>query len=126
MARKNGRPDTAPAEERETSKPVQVFSYLVSKDTYIQASIWVAEEKKNRAAFSRIAGESSDDAETKARGGDLVYQSREELERSLGKALADVAFATGDDETAKRLNANFGRINALVFGPQDYAIVATR
>ena len=61
----------------------------------------LAEEKKNRAAFSRIAGESSDDAETKARGGDLVYQSREELERSLGKALADVAFATGDDETAK-------------------------
>jgi hypothetical protein len=32
----------------------------------------------------------------------------------------------GDDETAKRVNANFERINALLFGAQDYAIVATR
>ena len=32
----------------------------------------------------------------------------------------------GDDELSKRLNANFERINALLFGPQDYAIVATR
>jgi SAM-dependent methyltransferase len=32
----------------------------------------------------------------------------------------------GDDEVTKRLNANFERINALVFGPQDYAIIATR
>ncbi len=32
----------------------------------------------------------------------------------------------GDDELSKRLNANFDRINALLFGPQDYAIVATR
>ena len=32
----------------------------------------------------------------------------------------------GDDELSKRLNANFDRINGLLFGPQDYAIVATR
>jgi hypothetical protein len=32
----------------------------------------------------------------------------------------------GEDETAKRLNANFERINALLFAPQGYAIVATR
>jgi 2-polyprenyl-3-methyl-5-hydroxy-6-metoxy-1,4-benzoquinol methylase len=32
----------------------------------------------------------------------------------------------GDDELTKRLNANFERINGLLFGPQDYAIVATR
>jgi hypothetical protein len=32
----------------------------------------------------------------------------------------------GDDELAKRLNANFERINSLVFGPQDYVILATR
>jgi O-antigen chain-terminating methyltransferase len=32
----------------------------------------------------------------------------------------------GDDELTKRLNANFERINSLVFGPQDYVILATR
>jgi hypothetical protein len=32
----------------------------------------------------------------------------------------------GDDELSKRLNANFDRINGLLFAPQDYAIVATR
>jgi SAM-dependent methyltransferase len=32
----------------------------------------------------------------------------------------------GDEETTKRLNANFERINSLLFGPQDYAIIATR
>lgn len=32
----------------------------------------------------------------------------------------------GDDELVKRINANFERINGLLFGPQDYAIVATR
>jgi hypothetical protein len=32
----------------------------------------------------------------------------------------------GDDDLSKRLNANFDRINRLLFGPQDYAIVATR
>jgi 2-polyprenyl-3-methyl-5-hydroxy-6-metoxy-1,4-benzoquinol methylase len=32
----------------------------------------------------------------------------------------------GDDELTKRLNANFERLNALVFGAQDYALIATR
>jgi hypothetical protein len=32
----------------------------------------------------------------------------------------------GEDEQTKRLNVNFERINALLFGPQDYAIVAKR
>jgi 2-polyprenyl-3-methyl-5-hydroxy-6-metoxy-1,4-benzoquinol methylase len=32
----------------------------------------------------------------------------------------------GDDELVKRLNVNFERINGLLFGPQDYAVVATR
>jgi 2-polyprenyl-3-methyl-5-hydroxy-6-metoxy-1,4-benzoquinol methylase len=32
----------------------------------------------------------------------------------------------GDDELAKRLNANFERINSLLFSAQDYAIIATR
>jgi 2-polyprenyl-3-methyl-5-hydroxy-6-metoxy-1,4-benzoquinol methylase len=32
----------------------------------------------------------------------------------------------GDDEISKHVNANLERINALLFAPQDYAIVATR
>ncbi len=32
----------------------------------------------------------------------------------------------GDDEVTKLLNANFERINDLLFGPQDYAFIATR
>lgn len=31
----------------------------------------------------------------------------------------------GDDEVAKALNANLERLNELLFGPQDYAIIAT-
>jgi SAM-dependent methyltransferase len=32
----------------------------------------------------------------------------------------------GDDEQTKQINENFARINALLFGPQDYALIATR
>ncbi len=32
----------------------------------------------------------------------------------------------GDDELTKRLNANFERVNALLFAPQDYAYFAVR
>jgi len=32
----------------------------------------------------------------------------------------------GDDSRTKQLNANFERINSLLFGAQDYAIIATR
>jgi parvulin-like peptidyl-prolyl isomerase len=63
----------------------------------------VAEEKENRAAFSRIAVDASDDAETRPHGGDLMFQSREQLERSQGKDFAEVAFATDDDRTASTL-----------------------
>jgi parvulin-like peptidyl-prolyl isomerase len=60
----------------------------------------LSEERKNRAAFSRIATESSDEAESKATGGDLMYKSREELEKAQGSDFAALAFATGDDQTA--------------------------
>jgi 2-polyprenyl-3-methyl-5-hydroxy-6-metoxy-1,4-benzoquinol methylase len=33
---------------------------------------------------------------------------------------------TGDDDVSKQLNGNFERINQLLFGPQDYALVAVR
>lgn len=59
----------------------------------------VAEEKKNRSAFAIIASQSSDDAETKAKGGDLMYKSREALEKAMGVKFADLVFAAGDDQT---------------------------
>ena len=50
----------------------------------------------------------------------------ERVDRSPVPADESLELLPGDDETAKRLNANFERINALLFAPQDYAIVATR
>lgn len=63
----------------------------------------LAEEKKNRSAFALIAVQSSEDAETKANGGDLMYKSREALEKAQGKEFADVAFALRDDQTASKV-----------------------
>jgi parvulin-like peptidyl-prolyl isomerase len=63
----------------------------------------LAEEKRNRSAFAVIASQSSEDAETKGSGGDLMYKSREALEAALGKELAELAFTLGDDETAARI-----------------------
>jgi 2-polyprenyl-3-methyl-5-hydroxy-6-metoxy-1,4-benzoquinol methylase len=54
------------------------------------------------------------------------FQSVERVDRSPVPTDESLELVPGDDELSKRLNANFERINALVFGPQDYAIVATR
>jgi 2-polyprenyl-3-methyl-5-hydroxy-6-metoxy-1,4-benzoquinol methylase len=50
----------------------------------------------------------------------------ERVDRSPVPADETLELMPGDDELSKRLNANFERINALLYGPQDYAIVATR
>jgi len=54
------------------------------------------------------------------------FASVERVDRSPVPADESLELMPGDDEMSKRLNANFERINALLFGPQDYAIVATR
>jgi 2-polyprenyl-3-methyl-5-hydroxy-6-metoxy-1,4-benzoquinol methylase len=54
------------------------------------------------------------------------FASVERVDRSFVPEDESLELLPGDDELAKRLNANFERINALVYGPQDYAIVATR
>lgn len=77
----------------------------------------LAREKKDRSAFSFVAGTSSDDAATKGKGGDLLYQSREELEKTLGAAFAALAFATGDDRTAPELVETAGGFHLVhVYG----------
>jgi 2-polyprenyl-3-methyl-5-hydroxy-6-metoxy-1,4-benzoquinol methylase len=58
--------------------------------------------------------------------GEAGFAHVEVLDRSPVAPDESLELLPGDDELTKRLNANFERINALVFGPQDYAIVATR
>jgi 2-polyprenyl-3-methyl-5-hydroxy-6-metoxy-1,4-benzoquinol methylase len=48
------------------------------------------------------------------------------VDRSPVDAGESMEMLPGDDPVTERLNSNFERLNALVFGPQDYAIVATR
>ncbi len=50
----------------------------------------------------------------------------ERVDRSPVPADESLELLPGDDEATKQLNVNFERINALLFAPQDYAIVATR
>jgi 2-polyprenyl-3-methyl-5-hydroxy-6-metoxy-1,4-benzoquinol methylase len=54
------------------------------------------------------------------------FASVERVDRSPVPADESLEPIPGEDELSKRLNANFDRINALLFAPQDYAIVATR
>jgi 2-polyprenyl-3-methyl-5-hydroxy-6-metoxy-1,4-benzoquinol methylase len=50
----------------------------------------------------------------------------ERVDRSPVPANESLELLPGDDEQTKLLNVNFERVNALLFAPQDYAIVATR
>ena len=53
-----------------------------------------AEEKKNLlTAFATVAREASDDAATKAAGGDIGMKGKDELEKAYGKDFAESAFA---------------------------------
>jgi 2-polyprenyl-3-methyl-5-hydroxy-6-metoxy-1,4-benzoquinol methylase len=54
------------------------------------------------------------------------FASVRRVDRSPVEGDEVLELLPGDDELTKRLNANFERINALLYGPQDYAIVATR
>jgi peptidyl-prolyl cis-trans isomerase C len=58
-----------------------------------------AEEKKNPSAFTVVARESSEDAATKATGGDLSFKSKDELEKAYGKELAEATVKLKDNET---------------------------
>lgn len=58
--------------------------------------------------------------------GEAGFASVERVDRSPVPTDETLELLPGDDEVSKRLNANFERINGLLFGPQDYAIVATR
>jgi peptidyl-prolyl cis-trans isomerase C len=54
--------------------------------------------KKDPQAFQALARASSDDAATKASGGDLGFRSQDEFGKQYGPAFAVAAFATKDGE----------------------------
>jgi hypothetical protein len=58
--------------------------------------------------------------------GEAGFARVERVDRSPVPADETLELLPGDDDVSKRMNANFERINGLLFGPQDYAIVATR
>ncbi|MFL5263669.1 MAG: peptidylprolyl isomerase [Anaeromyxobacteraceae bacterium] len=72
-----------------------------------------ADEKKSPAAFTAIARESSEDAATKATGGDLSFKSQEELEKAYGKEFAEAVLKLKDNETA----------STVVESPQGFHLV---
>lgn len=78
-----------------------------------------AEEKKNQLAFVSVAREKSEDDATKALGGDLNFRSRDDLEKLLGKAAADAAFALKDGETSGLLESPQGFLILKVAGRQE-------
>ncbi len=59
-----------------------------------------AEEKKNTLAFAQIVSEFSDDPATKASAGDLQFRSKDELEKTYSKQVADAAFSLKPGETS--------------------------
>jgi len=78
-----------------------------------------AEEKKNTLAFVSVAREKSEDDASKNLGGDLSFKSREELEKSHGKAVADTAFALKDNETSGLVESPAGFYVLKVSGRQE-------
>ncbi len=59
-----------------------------------------AEEKKNTLAFPTVARALSEDAATKASGGDLGFKSEAELAPQYGKPFSDRIFEMKDNEVA--------------------------
>jgi len=81
-----------------------------------------AGEKKNPAgaltALQTLARQSSDDAATKATGGDLSFKSKDELAKLGGAPFADAAFKVKNDETVI-LDSPQGFWIVRVLGRQD-------
>jgi len=71
------------------------------------------EGQKNPLAFSNVARELSDEAVSRASGGDLGYRSREEMTKQYSAEFANAAFAL----------KNIGQESAVVETPRGFAIL---
>ncbi len=71
------------------------------------------EEPENPLAFSKIARERSEDAETKTSGGDAGYRTREELSERYSPELAAAAFAL----------KGAGQVSSVVETPKGFVLV---
>ena len=71
------------------------------------------EEAKNPLAFSNLAREASEDALTKAAGGDAGYRTRQELAQQYSPELAAAAFALRDS----------GQVSNTIETPQGFALL---
>jgi peptidyl-prolyl cis-trans isomerase C len=71
------------------------------------------DEQKNPLAFSNVAREVSDDAVSRASGGDLGYRTRDELTKQLSAEFANAAFAL----------KNVGQESSVVETPRGFAIL---
>jgi len=72
-----------------------------------------SEGQKNPVLFSSLARDASEDAGSRAGGGDLGYRTREELEQQWSKEVAAAAFALKDP----------GQESAVVESPQGFFLL---
>ncbi len=78
-----------------------------------------AEEKKNPLAFQQAVTQYSDDAASKAAGGDLQFKSQEELTKAFSKELADGVFALKVGDTSNVIETPQGFYVVKVTGQQE-------
>jgi peptidyl-prolyl cis-trans isomerase C len=77
----------------EKGSPDRVKKAAEAKKLYAQLK---TDEAKNPLAFANTARDFSEDAGSKAAGGDLGYRTKEELEKQFSKEVAEAAFLLKD------------------------------
>lgn len=78
-----------------------------------------ATEAKNPGAFSAVVATQSEDAATKATGGDLGFKTHADLEKAYSKAFADAVFALPPGQLSGVLETPAGVYVAKTTGVQD-------
>jgi peptidyl-prolyl cis-trans isomerase C len=78
-----------------------------------------ADEKKNPLAFAQAVTQYSDDAASKAVGGDLQFKSEEELTASYSKPVADAALALKVGDTSGVIETQQGFFILKATGQQE-------
>lgn len=88
----------------EPGSPIRAAKVAELKKRLAQLKV---DEQRSPLAFGNLARDLSDDAASRAAGGDLGFRSREELERQYAAPVAEAAFALKD----------IGALSGVVEGP---------